>query len=325
MTGGSEFGIVLSHPQRDRITEWIPDASGTIDGPGGLESYAASSTSTQVDAFTDSTATAYLDDQTAEPSPREDPMEMAPNPDGLDPDIVFHLVKHWKKTARSKFDSGDYTAAEVYIGKIMQSSEAIHGARFEGRDEIIGMLVLCLSRQGKWEETHAVLREKFVRREEIMEEIATDCREQGRWDEAEYIFLDLWNHPTEPRDIQSRSQRNMRLKQAIAEVYLGKRDYQKAEKWCHMAIREIKENVGMKHPLFFEATYSLAEIHKARGDTVEMETYRSLLPPEFCGTYNLFTLRNNIKGIAKALNANKSRNCAVCRRKLPLPKSGEDS
>jgi hypothetical protein len=280
VAGSSELGIRLSDPQRDRIANWIPAASGTIDGGGEHDT---SSTFSQFDAFTDDTETAYLDAQTPAGSIVEGGTDMASIPDGPDPDIVIHLIKYWKKSAKSKFDAGDYGAAEMYLGKIIKSSEIIHGASFQGRAEIVQLLVLSLSQQGKWEETHALLSEKFDGREETMEQIVADCRQQGNWEEAEYMLRNLWNHPTEPRDNQSRSQKMLRLKQAFAEVYLGKKDYPNAEKWCHLAVREIKANVGMKHPSFFGAIYLLAEIHKAKGDIAEMEAYRSLVPPEFCG------------------------------------------
>jgi hypothetical protein len=72
----------------------------------------------------------------------------------------------------------------------------------------------------------------------------------------------------------------MRLKQALAEVYFGKKDYPNAEKWCHLAVIEIKANV--EDPLFFGAIYLLAKVYKANGDIEEMEAYRALLPLEFC-------------------------------------------
>jgi hypothetical protein len=50
-----------------------------------------------------------------------------------------------------------------------------------------------------------------------------------------------------------------------------------------MAAREIKANVGMKHPLFYGAISLLAEIHKAKGDIEDMEAYRALLPVSFHG------------------------------------------
>jgi hypothetical protein len=60
IAGGSELGARLSDPQRIRITDWIPDAPSTIvDGEHDL--YPTSSTFSQIDAFTDDTATVYRD------------------------------------------------------------------------------------------------------------------------------------------------------------------------------------------------------------------------------------------------------------------------
>jgi tetratricopeptide (TPR) repeat protein len=271
IAGGSELGG-LSAPQRIRITNWIPDAPSTIDD-GEHDTYATSSTFSQIDAFTDDTATVYRDVGTTNRSVVEELPRRVTN--GPDPAIVAHLIQFWKKSAKTKFDAGDYAAAEIYLTKVIKRSEAIHGARFEGKAEIVQSLVLALSRQGKWDETHALLHEKFHGREETMEQIAADCLEQCNWEQAEKILLDIWN--TEPTD----SSRNMRLKQAFAEVCVGKKDYPNAEKWCHQAASEIMANVGMKDPLFFKAIYLLAEVYKASGDIEEMEAYRALLPPEF--------------------------------------------
>jgi tetratricopeptide (TPR) repeat protein len=311
IAGESEPGDGLSETRRNRITNWIPDASSTIDEDGEHDSHVTSSTFSQIDDFTDDVATIYNDAQTADRSVVEGPVELprpvtdGPDPDvvdaqtadrsvvegpvelprpvtdGPDPDVVVHLIKYWKKSARSKFDAGDYAAAEIYLGKVIKKSEAIHGAQFEGRPRMVQLLVLALSQQGKWDETHALLQEKFHRREETMEQIATDCREQGNWEEAEKVLDYLWNNPTEPNNPRSGSQK-MRLKQALAEVYFGKKDYPNAEKWCHLAVIEIKANVGMEDPLFFGAIYLLAEVYKANGDIEEMEAYRALLPLEFC-------------------------------------------
>ena len=273
----------MSERQRVRIADWIPDASSTVDEGDEHDTYSTSSTFSQIDAFTDDTATAYHDAQTTHTSVVQGGRELPSATDGPDPDIVMHLVKHWKKCAKSKFDAGEYAAAEIYLGKVIKRSEAIQGARFEGRAETVQMLALALSRQSKWHETDVLLREKFDGREKTMEQIATDCRAQRNWEQAEKILLDLWNHPTEPRDHSSRSQRSIRLKQAFAEVYFGKKDYTSAEKWCHQATREIKANVGMKDPLFFESIYLLARIYNANGDVEEAEAYRALIPRGFFG------------------------------------------
>jgi tetratricopeptide (TPR) repeat protein len=253
IAGGSEFGSGMSERQRVRIADWIPDASSTVDEGDEHDTYATSSTFSQVDAFTDDTATAYHDAQTTRTSVVQGGRELPrPAPDGPDPDIVLHLVKHWKRCAKSKFDAGEYASAEIYLGKVIKRSEAIQGARFEGRGETVQMLALSLSRQGKWNETHVLLREKFDGREETMEQIATDCRDQRNWEQAE-------------------------------KIYFGKNDYKNAEKWCHQAAREIKANVGMKDPLLFESMYLLAQIYNANGDVEEAEAYRALLPPGFAG------------------------------------------
>jgi tetratricopeptide (TPR) repeat protein len=202
-----------------------------------------------------------------------------PVTNGPDPDLVAHLIKFWKKSAKTKFDAGDYAAAESCLTKVIKRSEAIQGTRFEGKAEIVQLLVLALSRQGKWDETHTLPQEKFHGREETMEQIAGDCLEQRNWEQAEKFLLDIWN--TEPTDRSSQSQRSLRLKQAFPKLCFGKKDYPNAEKRCHQAISEIKGTVGMRDPLFFEAIYSLMEIYKASGDIEEIEAYRSFLPPGF--------------------------------------------
>jgi tetratricopeptide (TPR) repeat protein len=287
--GGSEAGITMSERLRRHIANWIPEAASTIDEDDDYDTYATTSTFSPIDAETDDTAMAYRGAQTTPPTPRTnvghgiEHGRTEEEPDGPDPDIVKHLIQHWRTSAKSKFDDGEYAAAEKCLQKVVTKSEAAFGGQTEWGDETLQLLVLALSRQGKWNETHLLLLQKFEGREETMEQIATRCREECNWEQAEKILLDLWNHPAEPRDHNARSQRSMRLKHAFAEVYFGKKDYANAEKWCHRAVREIRTNLGIKDPFFYESIYLLANVYNANGDPEEAEAYRSLLPPEFVG------------------------------------------
>jgi tetratricopeptide (TPR) repeat protein len=277
---GSE-GIALSERQRSRIANWIPEVASTINEDDDHDTYATTSTFSEIDVFTDDTVTAYHDAQTSRTSVGYGRTEEEPH--GPDPDIMKHLIQHWRKSAKSKFDAGEYAAAENCLQKVVRRSETTFGPQFEWRDETMKLLVQALSRQGKWNETHLLLQQKFKGREETMEQIATRCRKECNWEQAEKLLLDLWNHPTEPRDQNARSQRSMRLKYAFAEVYFGKKDYENAEQWCHRAVREIKANLGMKDPLFYESICLLAEVYKANGDAEEAEAYRALIRPGFFG------------------------------------------
>jgi len=142
----------------------------------------------------------------------------------------LHLIQPWKKLAKTKFEAGEYALAESYLTKVLYRSEAVPGTQFEGRAETLQMLVLALSRQGKWIETHRSLQQSFDGKEETMEKIATEARAKGEWQEAERILIQLWNHPaTEPRDHNIQIQRRLRLLYALAEVAFGKKDYGRAE------------------------------------------------------------------------------------------------
>ena len=154
IAGGSKTGIAMSEQQRTRITNWIPLAASTVDEEDDHDTYATSSTFSQMGPFTDDTVTAYHDAQTTGTSMggrTEWPS------DGQDPDIVKHLIQHWKKSAKSKFNAEEYAAAEKCLRKVITRSEAIFGQRFKGRDEILKMLAMALSRQCKWNEAYLLL------------------------------------------------------------------------------------------------------------------------------------------------------------------------
>jgi hypothetical protein len=116
-----------------------------------------------------------------------------------------------------------------------------------------------------------------------LEKLAVDCCKQSNWEQAEKFLLELWNNPTQPQNRGSRSQKRLRTMLTFAEVYFGKKDYVSAEKWCHEASREIKANVGMKDPLFYESIYLLTKIYKANEDSEEAEAYTTLLPIGYIG------------------------------------------
>lgn len=274
----------MTEQQRTQIANWIPDATSTIDEEHERNTYATSSTH---DVFTDDTVTSYHDALDFDTNAGESGRQHPSTPDGVDREIEVRLIQYWKNRARNTLDASENASAENYLRKILERSETIHGARFEGRGEILQMLALALSRQGKWEETYKLMREKFDGWEETMEKLATHCLLLGRWEQAEKILIELWKHPAEPQNYSSRAQRRMRLLYAFAKVYFGKRDYTNAKKWCQQAISEVKANVGMQGRLFYESIYLFSEIHKAYGDIEEAEAYSSLLPEDFFGTTSL--------------------------------------
>jgi hypothetical protein len=252
--GGSEAGITMSERLRRHIANWIPEAASTIDEDDDHDTYATTSTFSQIDAETDDTATAHHGAPTTRTNVGQGighgRTEEAP--DGPDPDILKYLIQHLRNAAKNKFDAGEYAASEKCLQNVVRRSEASYGRRYEWRDETLQLLALSIGRQGDWEE-------------------------------AETILQDLWSHPAEPRDHDARSQSSIRLKHAFVEVYFGKKDYANAEQWCHWAMHEIRRNLGMKHPLFYESIYFLVQVSQANGDPEEAEAYIALLPPGFIG------------------------------------------
>jgi hypothetical protein len=272
---GSEAGITINDAQRTRITNWIPELpASTIDENVDYNTFATSSTFSEIDAFTDDTVTVYRGAQTTRQSTVSGITEEPP--EGPYPGIEMHLIQYWKKTAKTHFDAGDYAAAEKHLQKVITRSEALEGQQFENRSEMLQMLALSLSRQEKW-------------------------------DPARRILMDLWNHPAETRDTNARSLQRVRLRHDIAAVYFGLKDYANAEQWCHKAANERMAMVGMKDPSVYESVFMLREIYRLRGDTEEAEAYCALLPSEHVGKFPPYSC-HNVKKFSIALNIKRSRN-----------------
>jgi hypothetical protein len=92
MLSGSEAGITINDAQRTRITNWIPELpASTIDENVDYNTFATSSTFSEIDAFTDDTVSVYRGAQTTRqitvPGIAEEP------PDGPHPGIEMHLIQ----------------------------------------------------------------------------------------------------------------------------------------------------------------------------------------------------------------------------------------
>lgn len=170
--------------------------------------------------------------------------------DDPDPDMETLFIQHWINSAKSAIDDGKYAQAETYIKKILERSEAMYGEQFNSKGETLEML-------------------------------ATVYNKQKKWDEAEKICLDLLNQKMP--DALSDSQR-FKIMHDLAVLNLGKKDYTNAAKWCQQAIRGIKATAGMKNAAFYSSVCLFSQIHEAKGDSIEAEAYRTLLPSDYEST-----------------------------------------
>lgn len=167
--------------------------------------------------------------------------------DDPDPDIESLLIQHWSDSAKSAIDGRNYSAAEGCLKKILERSEAMYGEQFDGRDEILEMLATVYCKQRKWNET-------------------------------ETVCLDLLNQNS------LNDTHRFKIMNTLAELSLGKEDYASATKWCRQAMRGVKATVGMKNAAFYESVCLFLHIHEAKGDFLEAEAYRTLLPPDYEST-----------------------------------------
>jgi hypothetical protein len=95
---------------------------------------------------------------------------------------------------------------------------------------------------------------------------------QSKWTEAEPLFLELLDPP-------SREEKMLfEITHALAEVYLGKGEFERAELFCKQAIEGRGKFLGKIHSSYYRSVKLLAQIYEANGDSIGAEVCKGMLP-----------------------------------------------
>jgi ankyrin repeat protein/tetratricopeptide (TPR) repeat protein len=162
------------------------------------------------------------------------------NPDGLDSDWTTEVIHSSVRLGKRLFEREEYTEAEKYLLKALERGEAEHDTESGWRVDTLHMLAITCYKQGEWDEAEKYLLELIVGKDE------TDGRALGAM-------------------------------HTLAEVYMAKKNLEKAYQYCHRAVKGRRTALGRDDLLVHQSVSLLADIFEARGDPVEAEVYRGLL------------------------------------------------
>jgi Ankyrin repeats (3 copies)/Ankyrin repeats (many copies)/Ankyrin repeat len=163
--------------------------------------------------------------------------------DNVDVGIEFDIIEQMHTSARVWYRAAEYAKAEEYFRRVLQCSDEKYGKRYRWRAECIEYIAMC-------------------------------CSKLRKWDDAEQLFLELLD-PISPKEKQ------YNLTHGLAEVYLGKKDYERAELLCKQAIegRRLASGLGKEHVSYHQSVDLLANIYEAKGDPLVASVCREMLPP----------------------------------------------
>jgi tetratricopeptide (TPR) repeat protein len=171
------------------------------------------------------------------------------------------------KFATLAYRAQKYEEAIALLQKFRIRSEARYGPHFENRNELLGMLVITHCRLREWEKAaEEIAGIDFEGREEAVKTLVWCYCEDQRWDDAEKLLCET---------MESENERDTDTNEALAEIYIGKGDYDKAIRSCD----NILQIVGEDHIQFYLSLSLLAQIYEAKGDAIEAKLHRDLLPP----------------------------------------------
>jgi ankyrin repeat protein/tetratricopeptide (TPR) repeat protein len=183
-----------------------------------------------------STRQSYHESMDRSSEPRNSPIT---NPDSLNSDWTTEVIHSSVRLGKRLFEQEEYTEAEKYLRKALERGEAEHDTESGWRVDTLNMLGNTCYKQGKWDEAEKYLLELIVGKDE------TDCR-----------ALDAMH--------------------TLAEVYMAKKNLEKAYQYCDKALRGRRTALGRGNLLVHQSVSLLADILEAQGDPVEAAVYRGL-------------------------------------------------
>ena len=162
-------------------------------------------------------------------------------PSDADSGIEFDIIQQLLASANKDLGSADYAKAEKQFERVRNDSDKKYGKRYRWRAETSEKLGICYSKQNKW----------------------TD---------AEPLFRELLDPPS-PEEKMS-----FEITHALAEVYLGMGEFERAELFCKQAIEGRGKMLGKDHRFYYRSIKLLAEIYAANGDSIGAEVCKAMLP-----------------------------------------------
>lgn len=169
---------------------------------------------------------------------------MAPGNDYLNL-LEPKLIQHWHDNGLKELKDGKYIEAIGYLEKVIQRSEKLFGGKFESKTLILKALAACYWAVKKWDSLHQVLSSLVPQKSEKSLDALANCHE-------------------------------------LAELYLARMnrgDLKLAEDLCKEVFQRRTHILKTQsHSLIYESIDLLARISLAKGDDLEAEAYRSLIP-----------------------------------------------
>jgi hypothetical protein len=160
------------------------------------------------------------------------------------------LIQHWHDNGQRYFKKGKYAEAIKYLEEALSRSEKLFGEKFESKNDVSKTLASCYWALKKWDSLHQILNSMLPGKSENSLDGIASCHE-------------------------------------FAEVYLARMhqgDLKLAEDLCKETFQRRKHILKtQKHGLIYESLDLLVRILQAKGEDLEAEAYRSLIPPGALG------------------------------------------
>jgi tetratricopeptide (TPR) repeat protein len=157
-------------------------------------------------------------------------------------DIEYDMIRQMLKEGLAQFRAGEYVQAEETLSRVLRDSNQSDQPGYQWR-------TVC------------------------MEYLALSYLNQLKWDVAETLLLELLELTLPPEKV-------FRIKHALAEAYLGKEDFTKAEDFCKQALagRLSTPGIGRGHTSYHQSLGVLAAIMEAKGDLIAARAVANLMP-----------------------------------------------
>lgn len=163
-----------------------------------------------------------------------------------DPLKDFFRIKRTRDLAAREIRLTNYRLAELYLTDVKSRSDEKYGLRYAWKDETIELLTMTYSRQGKWDEAEQLLRA-------ALNEIV------GR--ERESQALQLYH--------------------ALAQMYLDKGDFVKAEVSALQAMYGRTKLLGASDVSTYQSRYLLVRIYYATRNDIKLRRHLESLPKDY--------------------------------------------
>lgn len=239
-------------------------------------------------------------------------------------DLTAGVIVEMRKLAARKFEAKDYAAAGRTLQKILQKSEERFGEGFEWKGETLGMYAKVCWLSGRREEALKIFEQEFDGRAGVMETLAKESVRRRKWSWVEdilikdfdgkeqilelvtesYVAKKKWNDANKSLNalLKYETDAGVQLQRMhdLAKVCLAQKKFDLAVEWCGKAVEGRQRTLGMRHHLFLESAFLLAQIYKAKGDRIEAHAYDAVLanlPSGLQGT--TFEKRDSLKNVLK--------------------------